>query len=94
VLPQTALSERWDTANWRVIDIPVPQQLNGVDCGVAAAMYANRLGLAGGVFDFGGADMVRNLRVAIACDLLGGRISATAPRDASWRQQQQQPQEA
>jgi Ulp1 family protease len=68
----------WDTSSWRE-EYPqaIPQQNNGVDCGVFALMFCNRMSVRGGGFDFTQQDISVNVRAAIVCDLLDGAISAT-----------------
>lgn len=78
VLPQAKLGEDWDTSSWaEQFPTDTPRQGNDCDCGVFVLMACNRLGLKGGVFDFNQQDMV-NIRAAVACDLVLGRIVASA----------------
>jgi Ulp1 family protease len=58
----------------------IPRQANGVDCGVFALMFCNRMGLRGGAFDFRQEDISVNVRVAITHDLLEGKIQLSGKR--------------
>lgn len=81
LLPQDKLKVTWDTSDWQeVYPRSIPQQQNGYDCGVFALMFCNRMGTKGGAFDFRQADIQFNIRAAIVCDLLDGKIQATAWR--------------
>jgi hypothetical protein len=43
-------------------------------------MFCNRMGVRGGAFDFQQEHISYNVRAAIVCDLLDGKIQATAWR--------------
>ncbi len=76
---QDKLGETWDVSAWPVeYAADVPRQGNGWDCGMFALLFANRLGL-GTPFDFRQADLLRDARVRVACELMDCRVAAAAP---------------
>lgn len=78
---QDKLQATWDTSEWEeVYPHDIPRQQNGFDCGVFALMFCNRMGIRGGAFDFQQEHIRYNVRAAIVCDLLDGKIQATAWR--------------
>lgn len=81
IAPQDKLQASWDTTSWEeVYPADIPRQENGFDCGVFALMFCNRMGVRGAGFDFTQDDIRHNIRAAIVCDMLDGRIAATAWR--------------